>query len=246
VDKRNVMLELRLIREKLSKRILIAETLSKSAWNPMKVELPPGERFLILAPHPDDDAIGCGGTILKALAMRKTVRICYLSLPSLNTNSKQERLKEVKNSLKELGVTDHTINKQEFPRTAKLVQEAIEPELKDWKPDCVFVPSPLENQDQHLMTFGSYVEAMRNSPCHAATAFYEVWNPVIPNMVVDVSSFIDKKSKSIAAHTSQVRTIDYVRMARALNEYRAISSNLEGYAEAFLYLEKEDLLKIFH
>ena len=173
------------------------------------------------------------------------MRICYLSLPSVHATSLSERLKEVEDSLRILGVTDYSINKQEFPENIDLVSEAIKPELLNWKPDCVFVPSPLENHNQHLMAFKGYLDAMRTSQCPAATAFFEVWGPVIPNLIIDVTRFIDEKSKSIAAHASQVKMVDYVRMARALNEYRAISSNLKGYAEAFLYLEKKDLVKSF-
>jgi len=117
--------------------------------------------------------------------------------------------------------------------------------LMNWKPDCVLVPSPLENHRQHLMAFEGYVKSMRNSRCQAATALYEVWGPVIPNLVIDITNYMDGKSKSIAAHASQVKMVDYARMAKALNEYRAISSNLKGYCEAFLYMEKKDLLKMF-
>ena len=234
-----------MIAEKVSKRLSIAEALSKSAWNPKLMELLPGKRFLVIAPHPDDDVIGCGGTILKALAMGKAVKICYLSLPSLHAASSEERLEEVKNSLKVMGITEYSINKREFPSTVKIVRELITPELMSWKPDCVLVPSPLENHSQHLMAFEGYLESIRNSQCQAGTALYEVWGPVTPNLIIDVTNFIDEKAKSIAAHASQVKNVDYVKMAKALNEYRAISSNLKGYSEAFLYLEKGDLLKMF-
>ncbi len=245
MDKRNVTLELRLIKEKLSNRFFIAEALSKTAWNPKREELLPGDRFLVIAPHPDDDVIGCGGTILKALAMKKAVRICYLSLPSLHSDSMAERLVEMKDSLGMIGITDYSINKKEFPDTEAQVRAIIEPELAKWRPDCVLVPSPLENHNQHLMAFDGYVEAMRNSQCQATTAMYEIWGPVIPNLVIDITGYMDKKAKSIAAHASQVKMVDYVKMVQGLNQYRAISSNLKGYAEAFLFLEKKDLLKMF-
>lgn len=245
MDMINVKLELRLILEKLTNRFFIARALSKSAWNPKCQELPPGERFLVIAPHPDDDVIGCGGTILKAVAMKKAVRICYLSLPSVHSDSPAERLAEVERSLGVIGVADYSINKQEFPDTTARIREIIEPELANWKPDCVLVPSPLENHNQHRMAFNGYVEAMRNSQCQASTAMYEVWGLVIPNLVIDITDHIGKKSESIAAHASQVRMVDFVKMAQGLDQYRAISSDLKGYAEAFLFLEKRDLLKMF-
>lgn len=38
-----------------------------------------GDRLLILAPHPDDEAIGCGGIIQRAVAMKLPLKIVYLT-----------------------------------------------------------------------------------------------------------------------------------------------------------------------
>jgi LmbE family N-acetylglucosaminyl deacetylase len=245
MDRSSVSLELRLIRQKIGRRLTIAESLAKSAWDPKKVEVPPGDRFLVIAPHPDDDVISSAGTILNALSLKKSVKIQFLSLPTLGSPSKEARKEEVLRSLDVLGVQEFSLREEEFPATVKEAVDLIAPELERWKPDCVFVPSPLENQNQHLLTFVAYLQAMRRSQCQAATALYEVWGLVIPNMVVDITAQVDRKGQSIAAHGSQVKMVDYVRLARSLNEFRAISSNMKGYAEAFLYLEKEDLLKTF-
>jgi LmbE family N-acetylglucosaminyl deacetylase len=222
MDRSSISLELRLIKEKIGRRISIAESLSNSAWDPKKVEVPPGDRFLVISPHPDDDVIGSAGTILKLLSLKKQVRTVFLSLPSRDSPSKEARKAEVLQSLRILGQEDFSLCESEFPASVRGVADLITPELERWKPDCIFVPSPLENQNQHLMAFEGYSQALRSSNCKAATALYEVWGMVIPNLVVDI-----------------------VRMARSLNEYRAISSNMKGFAEAFLYLEREELLKYF-
>jgi LmbE family N-acetylglucosaminyl deacetylase len=201
--------------------------------------------ILVVAPHPDDDVIGSAGTILKLLSLKKQVRTVFLSLPSRDSPSKEARKAEVLQSLRRLGQEDFSLCESEFPASVRGVADLITPELERWKPDCIFVPSPLENQNQHLMAFEGYSQALRSSNCKAATALYEVWGMVIPNLVVDITAQIDRKAESIAAHASQVKVVDYVRMARSLNEYRAISSNMKGYAEAFLYLEREDLLRSF-
>jgi adenine/guanine phosphoribosyltransferase-like PRPP-binding protein len=80
VSGNELRLELRYILERIRKRVSVAKSLSGSSWWPKDVEVPPGERFLIVAPHPDDDVIRCGGTILKLLAVGKSVRIAHLSL----------------------------------------------------------------------------------------------------------------------------------------------------------------------
>lgn len=244
MDRSVVSLELRLIKEKVSRRMQAA-TLVGSAWDPKTVELPPGERFLVVSPHPDDDVIGCGGTIIKARARGKAVRICYLSLPARDAPSPEARMAETEGALRLMGVTDFSIRREEFPATVDAVAEHLSQEIERFGPDCVLVPSPLENQDQHLMAFEGHVKALSALKSEAATALYEVWNPLIPNMLVDVTAQMEAKLQGIAAHASQVKVVDYVRLAKGLSEYRAAMATLPGSVEAFLYLEKKDLLRMF-
>ncbi len=46
---------------------------------PYKVTSPVGERSIILAPHPDDETIGCGGTIRLLLNAKKSVKVIFLT-----------------------------------------------------------------------------------------------------------------------------------------------------------------------
>lgn len=39
----------------------------------------PGDRILVLAPHPDDETLGCGGIIQKAVALHVPVRVVFLT-----------------------------------------------------------------------------------------------------------------------------------------------------------------------
>ncbi len=43
------------------------------------IALDPADRLLVLAPHPDDEVLGCGGIIQQAVAMRLPVRIVFLT-----------------------------------------------------------------------------------------------------------------------------------------------------------------------
>jgi hypothetical protein len=54
-----------------------------------------------------------------------------------------------------------------------------------------------------------------------------------------------QKVLAILEHWTQVRDIDYVRVVQGMNIYRAATSGLDGYAEAFLHMPSGDLLKTF-
>jgi hypothetical protein len=46
---------------------------------PISPTLNPDDRIMVLAPHPDDESIGCGGVIQQAVAMKLPVRIVWLT-----------------------------------------------------------------------------------------------------------------------------------------------------------------------
>lgn len=243
MDFESVKLELKLIYCRISKRVGIGKGLAKSSWNPKFVEVPPGKRVLVLSPHPDDDAIGLGGTIIKMLESGSKVRVVYLSLPMKDASSREARKAEALKALEIMGVSDFIVPDHDFPEPG-LLRDLIVKEVKDFAPDLIFVPSPLENHEHHIAAFTAYLDALRILD-DVDTALYEVWGMVVPNMSVDITLQAERKSKAIAAYESQVRVVDYVTMVKGLNQYRAISGGSTGQAEAFLYLSRKDLLKLF-
>ncbi len=243
MDFKSARLELRLISSKIARRVGINNSLAKSSWNPKWVEQPPGSKVLVFSPHPDDDAIGLGGTIIKMRDKGVAVRIIYLSMPLTDAPSREERKKETLQALEIMGVDDYYIPDGDLPDKG-LLRDLMVKEVSEYSADLVFVPSPLENHDQHLEVFSSYLDALKMVG-KVDTALFEVWATVVPNMVVDITEQAERKAKAIAAHATQVKKVDYVNMAKGLNQYRAISCQGSGQAEAFLFMDKKDMLRAF-
>ncbi|MEM0449172.1 MAG: PIG-L deacetylase family protein [Methanomassiliicoccales archaeon] len=244
MDWSKVSLELRLIALRISRRFWLRGSLSGSAWNPKSMESIEGRRIMVISPHPDDDAIGCGGLIIKAISQGKNVKIVYLSLPKIHASSLKERELEAIKSMEVMGVTDFYLPKKEFPKSKKEVSRIIAKCIDEYGPDLVLVPSPWENHDQHLLSFEAYLDLLKED-LEVDTCMYEVWGMLIPNLVVNITEEWKRKAEAISAHASQLSKVDYVAMADALNSYRAISSGLRGRAEAFLQLNKKDVISFF-
>jgi LmbE family N-acetylglucosaminyl deacetylase len=49
-----------------------------------RLELVPGDRILVLAPHPDDEVLGCGGIIQRAKSMNLPVHVVFLTYGDFN------------------------------------------------------------------------------------------------------------------------------------------------------------------
>jgi LmbE family N-acetylglucosaminyl deacetylase len=103
----------------------------------------------------------------------------------------------------------------------------------------------MENIHDHLVVTDAYLDSLKNAKAPPATAFYEVWNLLACNAIVDITSVYDSKRAAILAHRSQIAEFDYLRAVHSLNEYRAAINGLDGYAEAFLFLEGKDLHRFF-
>lgn len=238
-------LELKFIAEKMKNRLSVPDRLEGTAWSPKVMDLPPGERFLVLSPHPDDDAVGCGGTIIKLLDAGKAVRVVYFTMQEGNFTP-EERRKEIDAALAHLGVKD--VRKREsalFP-PAKEAAAMISEEIASFRPDAVFVPSPFENHNEHIRTFESFLGAIEGCGDAPDAIMYEVWGPLMPNLLIPITDVWERKSTAIRDHMTQVREIDYVKAMQGLNAYRAATMAIDGYAEAFLQLPSSSLLRTFY
>ncbi len=235
-------MELRLIIEKLRNRFSVPSRLEGTAWNPKIMELPPGERFLVVAPHPDDDAVGCGGSIIKLVDAGKEVRIIYLSIQE-GDFTREHRKGEIQRSIGHMGVVDHTLHEMPFP-SARDAARLIAQELSSGY-DAIFTPSPFENHDHHLRTFEACAEALRNGSGSPDLIMYEVWGTLMPNLLIPIKDVMDRKVAAVNEHGTQCADIDYERVVRGINCYRAAASALDGYAEAFMHMPASTVLKLF-
>jgi LmbE family N-acetylglucosaminyl deacetylase len=238
-------LELKFIAEKMRNRFTVPERLEGTAWSPKVMDLPPGDRFLVLSPHPDDDAVGCGGTIIKLLDAGKAVRVVYFSMQE-GKFTQDERKREIDAALAHLGVKDvRRRGSAAFP-AAKEAMATISEEIASFRPDGVFVPSPFENHNEHIRTFESFLGAVGERGDGPDAIMYEVWGPLMPNLLIPITDVWERKSTAVRDHATQVREIDYVQATMGLNGYRAATMAIKGYAEAFLHLPSSSLLRTFY
>ena len=235
-------MELRFIIEKMRNRFSVASRLEGTAWNPKVMELPPGERFLVISPHPDDDAVGCGGSIIKLVDAGKEVRVVYLSMQEGDFTAEHRR-QEIARAIERLGVKDHKLHEMPFP-SGREAAKIIAGELS-YGYDAVLVPSPFENHDHHLRAFEACAEALRAGGERPDVIMYEVWGALMPNLLIPISDVMERKVDAIKEHGTQCADIDYERVSRGMNSYRAATSALDGYAEAFMHMPASTLLKLF-
>jgi LmbE family N-acetylglucosaminyl deacetylase len=189
-----------------------------------------GERLLVLAPHPDDEVIGCGGLVALHLRESRKVHV-VVATDGAQAGNAATREAESRAALALLG--DATIEFLGFPdrelSNAHLLDDRIAAILREWKPDLIAVPSPLEIHPDHVALSRAFCDLIARDAslfadlAVARVAFYEVSAPLRPNALVDITSVADAKYAAIATHESQSAVRDYTSYARGLNAWRTMT-----------------------
>ena len=201
-----------------------------------------GERLLVLAPHPDDEVIGCGGLLALHLRDGRQVRAVIVT-DGAEAGNAEIREDESQRALSILGavpVDFFRFRDRHLDEDADALKTRLRGVLIDFKPDLIAVPSPVEIHPDHVTLSRAFCELIQNDAslfaalAVARVAFYEVGYPIRPNTLVDITPVAAKKYAAITCHTSQLAFRDYVSYARGLNAYRAMTLEpTTHYAEGY-------------
>lgn len=218
-------------------------------------ECPPIEGpVLVIAPHPDDDAIGVGGTLYLLALHGVEVRVLYLTSGELGCPGVDPavvlewRERDARRAANELyvpepdfwewadgGLRGRLDDPQQGPASvARLAEYVSEHGYR-----TILVPHGLESHPDHAAAYDLVLAAHESN--HASMVgievmTYEVWTPMQRfTLAVDITTAQYDKAKAIRAHESQVQRMQFDAAALALNRYRGIMHNRPHgeYAEVF-------------
>ena len=215
---------------------------------PYEAALLRGERLLVLAPHPDDEVIGCGGIVAQHLREHRAVRI-VIATDGAEGGDAAAREEESRRGIAALGPAEVVFLGFRDRTLSDAAGARIREQLVDFRPDLVLVPSPLEIHPDHVALSRVFCDTIQRDDTLFAdlavtrVAFYEVSAPLPrPNALVDISDVAETKYAAIAEHASQLAVRDYVGYARGLNAYRAMTLPAgTAFAEAYLVVDLPSL-----
>lgn len=212
---------------------------------------PKGRRAVVLSPHCDDETIGMGGLLRRHGAARDPVTIVHFtgSVSSAGTGAYAPgtREAEARRAASVLGVSDLAFlgEPDRGVRSHPALVDRLVRLLREKRPEIVYLPWFLDNHVDHIgvnLVFRDAWEAWRG---RCAVWAYEVWSPLFPNRVVDITAEAEWKKRALAEYRSQQADLDYVSVSLALNRYRSgLRMGGRGYAEAFLAMEAVEYLDL--
>ena len=221
--------------------------------------------ILIVAAHPDDEILGCGGLIARSISEGCKIKVLFLGEGSTcrfdDVDSEQAKLAVQKRNdnavlaLQELGVDDFDfINLPcgRFDQTPILkINKILERVIRDFRPDAVFTHSEHDSNNDHRIVFRSTIMATRPCGEHIVKKLfsYEVpssseWGYVEafrPNYFFSLTeNELYKKWKALEHYEGETREYPFPRSRTGiynLARQRGMQSGV-SYAEAYLLIRE--------
>jgi LmbE family N-acetylglucosaminyl deacetylase len=219
-------------------------------------------RIAVIAAHPDDEVLGCGGTIARHVAEGDEAHVLIVAEGATSRSTtrdrsgSQEQLSQLAVSARRANELLGTTNLEllEFPdnRLDSIdlldVVKAVESFLDKCKPHIVYTHWPFDLNVDHRIVSEAVQTACRPIPqsLQEQLLFFEVpssteWRasagrPFEPTYFVDVSATLRSKQRALSAYASEMRAWPHPRSLEAvesLARWRGASVGAEA-AEAFV------------
>lgn len=215
---------------------------------------------LVIAPHPDDEILGVGGTIAKRVMNGDDVYVCVVTKagePLFREELVEQGRKECREADKYLGVKETfflnfpAVRLEEVPRYK--LNDGLMQAVQKVKPDEVYIPHRGDMQLDHKMIVDAVMVALRPKYDHVVKRIYAYetlsetgWdipntvNEFIPTVYEDISDTLEKKLAAMNIFQSQLADFPSARSLgaiEALAKYRGATVNVMA-AEAFTLIRE--------
>jgi N-acetylglucosamine malate deacetylase 1 len=215
---------------------------------------------LVIAAHPDDETIGCGGTIKKHRVNKDIVNVIFMTNGiSARTINKKKILKRKKDLVEVSKILDFKIiktlnfkdNQLDSVPLLKIIKE-IEKIIIKLKPDIIYTHYENDLNVDHQITYKATMTACRPSPNTSIKEIncFEIlsstdWSSnnlkrFNPNYYIDVKNFTESKKKSLKKYGEEMKKNPHTRSIQNILRNNRIRGQQVGlkFAEAFFQVRK--------
>jgi LmbE family N-acetylglucosaminyl deacetylase len=219
---------------------------------PKLIPGPEGHRAVVLSPHCDDDVIGLGGTMHRHALNGDLITVVYftggtLKAGEIDATEMACRKDEARKAAGILGLSELIFLDQQEGRlkSSKQLLDQLDQIFRKVRPEVIYLPWLLDNHVDHRAVNQIFWHSCRRWRGTCTVYAYEVWTPLMPNRVIDITDHAEIKKKALSQYTSQLKDVDYLNTIMALNRYRSITNMKgQGYAEAFVSMDIEEYLRL--
>lgn len=217
-------------------------------------------RLLVVAPHPDDEVLGVGGTMAENISKGNEVFVCIVTkgYPPLSSEERQKiNQADAKRCHAFLGVEktfflDFPAVMLENIERYKL-NDAILKVIREVRPEEVYIPHFGDMQKDHQVVAEACMVALRPKYDFGVKRVYgyetmsetawntpNIQNEFIPNTFVDISRSLEKKKEALGFFSLQIQSYPDARSTEAIEalaKYRGSLMNMNA-AESFMLIRE--------
>jgi len=220
------------------------------------------KKVLVFAPHPDDDILGCGGSMIKHLKNGNQVFVVYITNGDAEcTEYPPEKFSKIrkKETLKAalvLGIKEENLyflDEKIWKINETRVRFKFLELVRRIRPDVCYIPHLDESHYDHKIVHKMAMDAINMAPGKWFRAYnssvekpfrgvsiilaYEVSTPLMnPNYFEDISPFLEKKMAALKKHKTQ-KVRKYEHAHRGMNAFRGAMQKKIMFSEAFQLLK---------
>ena len=222
-------------------------------------------KTLVIAPHPDDELLGCGGTLLKRSQGGSELAWLLVTIMSpeegWSVDKIESRSREIESVRSGLGIRPKNLFQLDFPTTrldsfplGDIVQRLAEV-FDSFKPEEIFLPHPNDAHSDHRVCYNAAMACSKwfRYPFLKKILTYETLSETDamvdqaggfrPTVFIDITDHLEKKWELIEIYKSEIGSFPFPRSelaVKALAHFRGAQAGFSA-AEAFCLLREREV-----
>jgi LmbE family N-acetylglucosaminyl deacetylase len=208
-------------------------------------------RVLVLAPHPDDEVLGCGGALLRHVQQDDEVKVVVVTDGGFPVSplQKTEDYRQIRmnESLQAAGVLGYS-----HPVFLGYADRSLHPDekligdfmglLKTYQPEILYLPGVSEIHPDHRAVYRAGTIAAQKCSLRLMLCYYEIAQMQQVNLLHDITDLHAQLEQAVACFESQLAVQDYRYHINALHAYRTytLPSSIK-YAEGYFRISNDKM-----
>ena len=217
-------------------------------------------RTIVIAPHPDDETLGVGGTLFRKKAEGAKLAWVIVTNISMDSGWSAEKVKQRASEIKRISqlygfdevycLNFETTQLDTIPMSDLVA--AISNVFKEFKPEEVYVPHPADVHTDHRVVYDAVIACTKwfRYPSVKRVLAYETLSETDfglgtdqafrPNVFVNIEHFLNKKLQAMDIYESEVGEFPFPRSHEAIQALATLRGAASGFevAEAFELLRE--------
>lgn len=221
---------------------------------PVPIMAPFGQSMLVVAPHQDDETIGCGGALSLQVVCGKRAHILLVYDGADDCDQvgmSREALCALRNdesrrAAAEIGLVPSFLDIRSRVTDITTGALAIQRCIEAHDVDVIFTPWLLDTHPDHRTTNTMLAHALKAIDRPIRILCYEVWGFCLPNVVLRIDDVVETKRTMLEQFVFANEAIDYTHTTIGMNMYRSrlLGAGISKYVEAFTEMPSEDFVAL--